>query len=418
MQEAFWNGLFDTRWEGAPLGREAMRLVLSMRERGYNEQYRRECAHAVVHLGRVLREERGGAVAANLDEAIVEEFISRHLPVCCCYHQRPGRRAVPVRRGLTKLLAMLREEGAIPAPVSVKPIYHELLEGYVRFLCDDRGLAENTVGTYGRYVRDFLISRGSAVSADQLAQLTADELVAFSRQRGVSLGVTAWNHVALSLSAFWRWLALRGHGTRHLIGAVPLRRTYRLAEVPCALGWDQVKQLLAGVDRREICGRRNFAMLLLAATYGLRSCEIRALRLNDIHWDDDEIMIFSPKTGRSRKLPLTRAVGQAILEYLREERPSSHHREIFLSCRAPHGPLHSKINRWLVRCFEKTGIEAPRRGAHTLRHSLAIHLLRSGVTLKSISDVLGHRSTETTFIYTKLHVEELKTVALEPEVVS
>jgi site-specific recombinase XerD len=129
-------------------------------------------------------------------------------------------------------------------------------------------------------------------------------------------------------------------------------------------------------------------------------------------------MIFSPKTGRRRKLPLTRPVGDAIVEYLREERPAAHHRQIFLCSRAPHGPLHSNINRWLSRCFDKAGIKAPRRGAHTLRHSLAIHLLRSGETLKTIGDILGHRSTETTFIYTKLHVEDLRTVALDPEVVS
>jgi site-specific recombinase XerD len=313
---------------------------------------------------------------------------------------------------------MLREEGTILQPGSVEPVYHELLEGYCRFLRDDRGLAETTIINYRRYVRDFLIGRGEAVSPSDLAQVTEDDLLAFSRARGAALGVTAWNHVALSLSSFWRWLDLRGHGTQHLIGAVPLRRKYRLADVPCALSWDQVQRLLAGVDRSEFNGCRNYAMLLLAATYGLRSCEIRALRLDDIHWDENQITIFSPKTGRSRNLPLTRAVGEAVLEYLREERPPSHHRKIFLSSQPPHGPLHSKINRWLARCFERSGIEAPRRGAHTLRHSLAIHLLRSGETLKSIGDVLGHRSPETTFIYTKLHVEDLRTVALDPEVVS
>lgn len=420
MQEAYWNGLFDTRWEDAPLGGEALRLILSLRERGYHEKYRRECAHAVVHLGRVLQEAQGEVTARHLDEAVIEEFICKHLPVCCCYHRRrrSGRRTVPVRRGLAKLLVMLREEGTIPPPVSAEPIYHELLEGYCRFLHDDRGLAENTIVTYRRYVRDFLNSRGDRVSTDELAQLTADDLLAFGRERGASLGVTAWNHVSLSLSAFWRWLDLRGYGNRHLIDAVPLRRKYRLADLPCALGWDQVQQLLAAVDRREINGRRNYAMLLLAATYGVRSCEIRALRLKDIDWDDDEITIFSPKTGRRRKLPLTRPVGEALVEYLREERPAAQHRQIFLSSRAPHGPLHSTIDRWLSRCFDKAGIKAPRRGAHTLRHSLAIHLLRSGETLKSIGDVLGHRSAETTFIYTKLHVEDLRTVALDPEVVS
>ncbi len=421
MQEAYWNGLFDTRWEDAPLGREAIRLVLWLRERGHGERSRRDQAHAVVHLGRVLREAHGSVTAQALNETVIEEFIDEHLPVCCCYRRRPGRRAVRVRRGLSHLLAMLREEGTIPQPVSAEPpIYHELLDGYSRFLRDDRGLAETTIINYRRYVRDFLIRRGGAVSPEELAHVTEDDLLAYSRERGAALGATAWNHVALSLSSFWRWMDLRGYGTQHLVGAVPLRRRYRLADVPCALSWDQVQRLLAvaGGDRCEINGRRNYAMLLLAATYGLRGCEIRALRLDDIHWDSDEVTIFSPKTGRSRKLPLTRAVGEAILEYLREERPPSHHRQIFLSSQPPHAPLHSKINDWLARCFDKACIEAPRRGAHTLRHSLAVHLLRSGETLKSIGDVLGHRSPETTFIYTKLHVEDLRTVALDPEVVS
>ena len=421
MQEAFWNGLFDTRWEDAPLGVEAIRLIFSMRDRGYNESYCRECAHAVIHLGRVLQETRGDVLARHLDEVIVEEFIGKHLPVCRCYHQsrRQGRQAMPVRRGLEKLLTMLREEGTIPTSESANPPNHELLEGYCQFLRDDRGLAENTIGTYRHYVRDLLSSRGDRVSTGELARMTADDLLAFGRERGASLGVTAWNHVSLSLSAFWRWLDLRGQNTRHLINALPLRRKYLLADVPCALGWDQVQQLLAAVDRHEINGLRNYAMLLLAATYGLRSCEIRALRIDDIHWKADEITIFSPKTGRKRKLPLTKQVGEALVEYLREGRPAAaRHRQIFLTVRAPHGPLHSNIDPWLSRCFDKAGITASRRGAHTLRHSLAVHLLCSGETLKSIGDILGHRSTETTFIYTKLHVADLRTVALGPEVVS
>ena len=155
MQEAYWNGLFDTRWEDAPLGGEAIRLIVLLRERGYHEKYRRECAHAVVHLGRVLQEAQGEVTARHLDEAVIDEFICKHLPVCRCYHRRrrSGRQAVPVQRGLKKLLAMLREEGTIPPPVSAEPIFHELLEGYCRFLRDDRGLAENTIATYRRYVR-------------------------------------------------------------------------------------------------------------------------------------------------------------------------------------------------------------------------------------------------------------------------
>lgn len=371
----------------------------------------------MIHLGRVLHDELGG-VDRILGDAIVEDFLDRHLPVCRCYRQPPGRGQENVRRGLAHLVAMLREEGAIPPVARNEPPYHELIEGYGRFLLRDRGLAETTVTNYRRYLRDFLASRGDAVSPEQLVQLTADDLLAFSRERGAALGHTAWNHLATSLSGFYRWLDLRGYGGAHLVGAVPRRRRYRLADVPCALSWDQVQRLLGVIDRHEPCGRRNYAMLLLIATYGLRGCEVRVLRLGDLDWSHDEITIFAPKTRRSRRLPMTRPAGEAVLDYLRSERPPSPHEEVFLSCRPPHGPLRSKINPWLGRQLDKAGIQASRRGAHTLRHSLAVHLLRSGETLKGIGDVLGHRHPDTTFIYTKLHVEDLRTVALDPEVVS
>ena len=417
MHEAFWNGLFDVRWENAPLGQEAIRLVRRLRKEGYAERTWRDYGHAVIHLGRVLYEEAGGVPEVR-DDAVVEDFLNRHLPICCCYRQPPGQRQAHVRRGLTHLLTMLREEGAIPPVMPAEPPYQALMDGYCRFLFDDRGLAETTVINYRRYLRDFLAGRGTAVSPAELVKLTEGDLLAFSRWRGAKLGRTAWNHMATSLSSFYSWLDLVGHGGMHLVKAVPLRRTYRLADVPCALSWEQVQRLLGSVDRDEPNGRRNYAMLLLIATYGLRGCEVRALRLDSIDWSHDTITIFAPKTRRSRQLPLTPPVGEAVLDYLLEDRPASTHDEVFLSSQPPHGPLRSKINPWLNRQLDKANIDTKRRGAHILRHSLAVHLLRSGETLKSIGDVLGHRSPDTTFIYTKLHVVDLKTVALDPEAVS
>ena len=419
MQEAFWNGLFDVRWESAPLGSEAIRLVLWLRERGFSERTRRDYGHATIHLGRVLHEKQADTNPRALNETIITDFIDHHFPVCCCYHQPAGKVATKAaRQGLLSLLSMLREEGVIPKVVPEHPPYHELTEGYCRFLRDDRGLAESTVTNYHRYLRDFLISQRDAITPGDLTRLTAEDLLSFSRRRGARLSATAWNLMVLALSNFYRWLDLCGHGGRHLVGVVPLRKRYRLAEVPRALSWEQVQRLLAVVDRHEPNGHRNYAMLLMAATYGLRGGEILAFCLDNIDWSNDEITVFAPKTGRSRKLPLTQPVGEAILEYLRKERPASHHREVFLSSRPPHGPLRSKINRWLSDCLDKADVEMPRRGGHILRHSLAIHLLRSGETLKSIGDLLGHQSQDTTFIYTKLNVDDLRTVALEPEVVS
>jgi integrase len=159
-------------------------------------------------------------------------------------------------------------------------------------------------------------------------------------------------------------------------------------------------------------------MLLLIATYGLRGCEVRGLRLDDIDWSQEELTIFASKTGHTRRLPLTRPVGEAILDYLRNERPPSLYREVFLSRRPPQGPLRNKFYHWVALCFKRAGLDVPHRGPHTLRHSLAVHLLRQGETLKGIGDLLGHKNAESTFMYTKLQVDDLRQVALDPEVVS
>ena len=170
------------------------------------------------------------------------DFLGGHLPVCRCYRRPAGRREEPVRRGLAHLLRNAsRGRGAPRRSSPDEPPYQELIEGYCRFLRRDRGLAETTVVNYRRYLRDFLVSRGDAVSPAELVALSADDLLAFSRQRGAGLGRTAWNHLATSLSGFYRWLDLQGHGGAHLVGAVPLRRRYRLADVPCALSWEQVQ---------------------------------------------------------------------------------------------------------------------------------------------------------------------------------
>ena len=237
MHEAFWNGLFDVRWEEAPLGPEAIRLVRRLRERGYAERTCRDYGHAVVHLGRYLHEELESDRVR--DERVVADFLAGHLPGCRCYRRPAGRREEPARRGLAHLLVMLREEGAFPPVTADEPPYRQLIEGYCRFLRHDRGLAETTVANYRRYLRDFLVSRGAAVSPVELAALGADDLLAFSRQRGAGLGRTAWNHLATALSGFYRWLDMSGHGGAHLVGAVPSRRRYRLADVPCALSWSK-----------------------------------------------------------------------------------------------------------------------------------------------------------------------------------
>src|SRR5258707_13828188 len=151
MHEAFWNGLFDVRWEDAPLGPDAIRLVLRLCARGYSERTCRDYGHAVVHLGRVLSEELGG-VDGIRDARVVEAFLGRHLPACCCYRRPPGRREEQVRRGLAHLLGMPRE-GGTPGPVVADgPPFHGLPGGYCGFLRARRRVAPTAGCNYRPYL--------------------------------------------------------------------------------------------------------------------------------------------------------------------------------------------------------------------------------------------------------------------------
>jgi integrase len=154
-------------------------------------------------------------------------------------------------------------------------------------------------------------------------------------------------------------------------------------------------------------------MFSLMASYGLRACDVVALTLDDIQWRARQIRICQSKTSTPLELPLTDEVGSAICDYLKKVPRYGAHRHVFLRLKAPGGALKSTA---VIEAFQawsrESGLDIPFKGVHCIRHSYAIHLLRQGVPLKTIADLLGHRSPESTTAYLRLATEDLRTVAL------
>jgi integrase len=217
-----------------------------------------------------------------------------------------------------------------------------------------------------------------------------------------------------TLRAFLRFLAATDEGPPGLDAHVESPRVWRGERLPRALPWETVRTFLRAIDRSTPKGRRDFAMFLLVATYGLRSSEVRTLDLNDVAWRDDQILVPRPKVGTPILLPLTDEVAAALLDYLRSGRPASVHRRLFLRVEFPLGPLglgaiRDAFHTWARRA----AIRLPDRcGPHSMRHALAVHLLREGAALKTIGDLLGHRSAEATGVYLRIDVDDLRDVAL------
>jgi site-specific recombinase XerD len=215
------------------------------------------------------------------------------------------------------------------------------------------------------------------------------------------------------LRGFLRFLAVHGELRSGLEIQIDTPRVYRGEQLPRALPWETVQGFLQAIDRRTAMGRRDYAMFLLIATYGLRSSEVAALTLDAIDWRARRIRISPRKGGHPLLLPLTDEVGAALAAYLRQARPPLLCREVFLRCRAPAGVLKpTAVTEAFQGWSRRSGLKISFQGPHCLRHSYAVYLLRRGVALKTIGDILGHRSAEATCMYLRLSVDDLREVAL------
>jgi integrase/recombinase XerD len=214
-----------------------------------------------------------------------------------------------------------------------------------------------------------------------------------------------------------RHLHRRGCTASDLGDTVVGPRIYDHEAIPSALGAEEVRKVLE-VTRADLSptGLRDYAILMLLATYGLRAAEIVRLRLEDIDWRRDVLQVRHSKTGTYSELPLLREPGEALLRYLEKARPPSAHREVFLRIQAPHRPFKDGS---ILNCVTSARLRAAgvipqgRKGPHAFRHARAVSLLRSGVPLKIIGDVLGHTSAAATAEYLKLATEDLRAVGLE-----
>jgi len=262
---------------------------------------------------------------------------------------------------------------------------------------------------------DFLGSK-SITTFDQMQPADVSAFVTSLHR----LAAKTVSRIVSDVRGFLRFLLLRGILQRDLSQVLPKIRVPRDATIPSVWEPGLVVRLLNVVDRSSPKGKRDYAILLLASRLGLRSGDIRALRLDDLKWEAATIEITQSKTLAPLCLPLTEEVGEALIDYLKAGRPHTNHREVFLKLRSPFVPFsdHNHLYHIVTYWRELAGIHfrtQQRRGLHSLRHTLATELLREQTPLHVISEILGHATTASTLIYAKVDVEALRSAALDPE---
>lgn len=221
------------------------------------------------------------------------------------------------------------------------------------------------------------------------------------------------------MRAFLRYLGAEGKCTPGLDAAIPPAVCWRLSSLPGYLKAEEVERVLAASDTSTSGGLRDRALLLLLARLGLRTGDVRQLRLGDIDWTTGSLRLQG-KGRREARLPLTQEIGDALLAYVERGRPAAPYDHVFLGTRPPIRPWgHSSVSAVVGKYLRRAGVTNPRPGTQVLRHSAATEMLRRGGSLQEIGAVLRHRSCDTTAIYAKVDVTLLKLVAQAwPEVPS
>jgi len=313
-------------------------------------------------------------------------------------------------KALMPFLGYLRDIGyTIAEPeIELSPT-EELLARYRSYLLEMRGLADSSARGYVDMVRPFVLGR--AVDGDlDWAGMRAADVTAFVRSACHRRSIGSAKLLITALRSLLSYLHIEGLIHKPLAAAVPSVAGSKLAGLPRALEAGEVERLLAACDRRTRTGRRDFAMLMLLVRLGLRAGEVRKLSLDDLDWRAGELSVLG-KGSRIERLPLPPDVGEALAAYLRRSRPAtSQGRTVFVRVRAPHRPLTSSaVTDAVQRAASRAGL--PAVTAHRLRHTVATEMVRSGVPLPEIGQVLRHRRLLTTAIYAKIDREGLRCLA-------
>ncbi|HRA76822.1 MAG TPA: tyrosine-type recombinase/integrase, partial [Propionicimonas sp.] len=156
-------------------------------------------------------------------------------------------------------------------------------------------------------------------------------------------------------------------------------------------------------------GRRDLAVIACLLRLGLRCGEVAGLRLDDLDWTDGTLTVRG-KGNRVDLLPLPVDVGQALVDYLRQARPATPQRVVFLTAVAPFKALApGSVSCIVGRAARRAGLGTIH--AHRLRHTAASATLNAGATLEEVAHLLRHASPATTAVYAKTDLSRLATLA-------
>ena len=382
----------------------------TLQSRGYGPGATHAYARAVEHF---IAWAAPASDCVQIGEALIRRFVDEHLSNCTC----PGRQQrgkVTALSALRHLQTVLRVTGQVPQPPSSwSSVISKELQEYCDHACDVCGLAPATLTSRRQWIGRFLthVFPDGGLCFSRLGPKGICDFFA-AQCRGYQPGSS--QVVASSVRSYLRFRALQhADPVEALMAAIPTAARWRLASLPVYLDQEELTKLMSPLGQVGPQRQRDYAIIRCLVDLGLRSCEVAALRLDDIDWKSGTLTVRVGKSHRTDVLPLPAVTGEAIANYLHKARPTTESRAVFVRHRAPLDvPVDASVIRSVVRqAAARSGLTGRLHGPHRLRHSAATRMLHGGATLKEIADVLRHRSLDTTAIYAKVDLPRLIAIA-------
>lgn len=378
-----------------PLAAYALEFDERLAAVGYARSTRAQLRSAAAALSGWLQE--AGVSPARLTDELIDQFC----------RECAARKIVCPRPAVDRLVTMLRSAGvlALESAVPAATKRDLLVDGFVEFLREERGLSPLSVAAYRADVLVFL----QRAERDDLRGLTPAEV-----SRALLLEVPGHSSATVrrfgvSLRSFLRYCFVAGIVEVDLSASALPVSGRRRSLLPKGLSAGEAARLLGACDRRRAGGRRDYAVMLLMMRLGMRAHEVADLTLDEIDWRAGVITVRG-KGSQLDALPLPVDVGEAITAYLRRGRPVTPAREVFVRSCPPRVALtRSGVSGLVLAASRRAGMRDVR--AHQLRHTAACDMVRAGVTPAQIGEVLRHRSAGSTAVYARVDVDRLRLVA-------
>jgi len=393
-------------YRAAPLLDERLSYLCHCVEAGSRPSTLRKIAAHQISLVHFLDLHEGDRVSVAQVEAAAGQW---SLPG----GRRSRRPALPqaCQRFLGHAVRWLRFVDMLEEPDAPRHVHAGEVAVFEAWMREEHGWSEETIRCCLSTVDCFfdgLDEREVALAAVEITDIDRE----VARWHTRDCGRVTIHDYSQRLRTFFRFAELRGWCTSGLAEGIMPSRFHPGEPLPKGLDREDVVRLLATTEGSRPADVRDRAILMVLVAYGLRAGEVAGLRLDDLDWKDETLRVRRPKPGRTHHYPLSRGVGQTILHYLRELRPPRPERTLFLTLNAPIRPLsRSAISHVVTSRLDRVGITGRRRGAHTLRHGAAQHLLDHGLSMKEVGDYLGHRSVSATSAYAKVQLSALREVA-------